>query len=49
MKRVLEFVRNLLRQTNEATPSSYRDGYQAALEDVEEWIEDELWEKGDEV
>lgn len=47
MKRVLDFVRRLLAQSS-GPPSEYRRGYRNALEDVEEFIEEELWQEGDE-
>lgn len=46
MRRVLKYVRDLLAQVTGT--GEYSKGYRAALEDVEEFIEEELWEEGEE-
>ena len=47
MLAVLRFIRELLTQSRSAPPSQYRTGYQHGLEDVEEWIVEQLWEGGE--
>jgi hypothetical protein len=46
--RMLLFLRQLGEDVATARPGPYRDGYVAALEELDEFILDELWEEGDE-
>lgn len=44
--RVLEFVRQLKLDATTASETVYKDGFIAACEDIEEWVEDVMWEEG---
>lgn len=46
-RRILAFVRERLAAARAAPPSDYREGTIAELEEVEEFIEDLLWEGGE--
>ena len=48
MRRVLSYVRARIREVLESKPSQYRQGRLDAYEDIQEWIEDELWKEGEE-
>ena len=47
MRRVLLFVRTRLAEVLESKPSQYRQGRIDAYEDVQEMIQDALWEEGE--
>lgn len=47
MRSILAFVRTLMQESVLSSDTDYRDGYVAALEEVEEFILDQLWERGD--
>ena len=47
MLAVLRFIRDLLREARSAPRNPYRSGYTNALEDVEEWILEEMWKEGE--
>lgn len=48
MRDILIFVRRLLSEAGLAPGSDYNDGYTDALEEVEEYIEEQMWEAGEE-
>lgn len=46
MRRVLIYVRSRLAEVRQAKKSQYRDGRIDAYEDVQEYLEDLMWEEG---
>jgi len=45
---VLVEVRKRIKEGKRAPSSPYRSGYLDALFEIEEWLEDRLWDEGDE-
>ena len=43
---ILSFVRSLKADALEARDSDYRSGYINAIDDVEEYVLDEMWKEG---
>jgi hypothetical protein len=46
-REVLHFVQDLVRAAERAHESEYKEGYLAACADVEEFVEDQMWEEGE--
>jgi hypothetical protein len=47
MRDILIFVRQQLSAASLAAGSEYNDGYVDALEEVQEFVEDLMWEEGE--
>ena len=45
---VLVFLKERLEQARKARDTQYRDGYVDALNELFEYVEDELWQEGEE-
>lgn len=47
MRRILQFVKGLMIDAEAAPDTDYRAGFLDACEQVEEYIEDQLWDQGE--
>jgi hypothetical protein len=45
--RMILFIRSLGEQAGSARPGPYRDGFIAALFEMDEFVTEELWEEGE--
>ncbi len=45
---VLKFISRQLTEAGQAKESDYRKGYMEALQEVQDWIGEGLWQEGDE-
>lgn len=46
LRELYSFARSLRQRASEAAPTEYRDGYLAALLEVEEFVVDRAWDEG---